>query len=1261
MQPLLGARPDLQPLPIQTATSTTGHQMNYGLQKIIILDSFLPGKRILMDVDGHTNLNGTNASGKTTTLRLVRLFYGESPVDICRRKGAVKDAFVSYYLPRASSYIIYQYQNHDGIKHVACFSRSEGINYLLVDKPFDINDYARISDDGEVVPISCVDILREHKLKGYKPKALSSPSHYRKIILGTVKPSERDLIAHRLKYSLAAPGKNLAHLDKVVGTTLEKNRDFDNIKLMLSSVMLDGHSDVVDFKIDASEMEKWRADSSAIRSYEQYLPKLNQLREQLSQHQTSLAQLQTAKYSLQHYQNQFEAQKKQSSQAKFEHEARLDVNANHFSSLRNDFESSRSELNVTIKTLERNIAQLDDEKLDWEDQGIGELQSDLAVLPAKQNNLHNAQQQLDLLMDVAQDIEKQFDQLRQKVQENFYKNNDKLQSQLTAAKEQKSAADIKLAEAKATLSNKFSELKSTRQNDFSDQLTEAEKQLAVLQEQSRHLRASDDTSNLLQSVERDISEQNQQNKILLQQLNTTSRENNQALNHRRHCEQAHRDSGQALTAYQNQQVEFSNRLSPEKDTLRAFLTDHVDSWSGTIGRVIKADLLDAKSLNPVLADDANNCSFYGVNLDLSTLSNEHDKTTEALHAELESLVNTIEAETQRHKSAEHSFVQANKAIEEAELSLAQVNASITSKESLLAQLNDQQQQLKQQQKNEIKQKRLQLDKSLKSAEKQLKLLKQQKQEALEQLKERFMEQGNDLVSAHSGEMAEVSELIDGLSQHISELSQQRKNQIKQLDKDRNTMLADKNVDVSRIKSIEQEIKSLKSFINKMEGAEDKVKRYLSWEKISYSQLGEMQQQLSQQRDQREQISADFNQAERQFKSDKISLGEQLTQNKKQLKDAINQLAEIEPLFNKLADINHLIEDDSSQNNSGEHDTILNYSALMGHVSEHIDLKFKSADKISKLVANFITHLKDHYNSQLHHAITEADMNNLDDHSRIALASFLINDLPATVNDIKLNVIDLANVRGLALSSLYSQLDSQRRVISAFGKTLNQTIKAKTVFSALSLINVYLEPVVDKLDFFKDLQRFKTEFEKWREDDVTALPGLEFEHLMSLMLERFRTNRVTTKHSSLYDIVFEAEVNGKVNQARTASELEDISSQGMGYLILLALMISVGSMIKGNQPVTVHYPVDELGEIHLDNIKAMFDILNAGSDVLVSALPNSDKNLLNMYRNRYRIDRSANCFETTVVQQDSVLALASRQSATPSTKPPTTPSTQPEAI
>lgn len=45
---------------------------------------------MLLDLDGHINLSGTNGAGKTTFLRLIQLFWGERPSNIVGGSGSKK-------------------------------------------------------------------------------------------------------------------------------------------------------------------------------------------------------------------------------------------------------------------------------------------------------------------------------------------------------------------------------------------------------------------------------------------------------------------------------------------------------------------------------------------------------------------------------------------------------------------------------------------------------------------------------------------------------------------------------------------------------------------------------------------------------------------------------------------------------------------------------------------------------------------------------------------------------------------------------------------------------------------------------------------------------------------------------------------------------------------------------------------------------------------------------------------------------------------
>ncbi|MEO1866462.1 MAG: ATP-binding protein, partial [Pseudomonadota bacterium] len=63
-------------------------------------------------LDGNTLITGQNAAGKTSVIQLMPLFLGVPPSKISD-KSQGKD-FFRYYLPRASSFIAFEYQHRDG-------------------------------------------------------------------------------------------------------------------------------------------------------------------------------------------------------------------------------------------------------------------------------------------------------------------------------------------------------------------------------------------------------------------------------------------------------------------------------------------------------------------------------------------------------------------------------------------------------------------------------------------------------------------------------------------------------------------------------------------------------------------------------------------------------------------------------------------------------------------------------------------------------------------------------------------------------------------------------------------------------------------------------------------------------------------------------------------------------------------------------------------------------------------------------------------
>ena len=105
-----------------------------GLQRIILINCHLPGF-VELDVSGHSNICGTNASGKTTLQRLIPVFYGELPSKVVPK---TRKKFDDFYLPHANSYLIYEYQREDGQNCQVVLTRkgSDGVQYRFVEASY---------------------------------------------------------------------------------------------------------------------------------------------------------------------------------------------------------------------------------------------------------------------------------------------------------------------------------------------------------------------------------------------------------------------------------------------------------------------------------------------------------------------------------------------------------------------------------------------------------------------------------------------------------------------------------------------------------------------------------------------------------------------------------------------------------------------------------------------------------------------------------------------------------------------------------------------------------------------------------------------------------------------------------------------------------------------------------------------------------------------------------------------------------------------
>ncbi|MFB1011598.1 MAG: ATP-binding protein, partial [Thiopseudomonas sp.] len=232
------------------------------LLRIIMINGHLGGV-VELDVQGHSNICGSNASGKTTLQRLIPVFYGERPNAVVPR---TRQKFDRYYLPHTDSYLVYEYRRESGALCMAVLMRSsdEGISYRLVAAPYDSRLFLQQQDDGQLHARSYADFVRHLRVDNIDfSNKIDSISDYRAIIQNDVGSLKLDRLAvnrlrqDALRYSLCDNPHRLRHIEKLVSAVHAKEGKMDTLKTMLAAIFEEEGVDLPSTRIKSAQVREW--------------------------------------------------------------------------------------------------------------------------------------------------------------------------------------------------------------------------------------------------------------------------------------------------------------------------------------------------------------------------------------------------------------------------------------------------------------------------------------------------------------------------------------------------------------------------------------------------------------------------------------------------------------------------------------------------------------------------------------------------------------------------------------------------------------------------------------------------------------------------------------------------------------------------------------------------------------------------------------------------------------------------------------------
>lgn len=1200
-----------------------------GLHRIILIDTHLPGV-VELKLNGHTNICGTNASGKTTLQRLIPVFYGEYP---SRVVPATRDSFERWYLPRESSFIIFEYErNEEDLCQVVLASNGNGVNYRFIGKPFELSDYLYKNKAGEHASISMAELGRNLKRSNTLVTSLLNTKEFRAVLQndrGVLNSSanSRELMGYARIFSLCETSQHLRHIEKLAKAVHSKEGKMETIKAMIAAILEEDGVQPPSSSLSRNRVEDWIRECHLIKEFDLIRPefaKLEQADHQLVQTEQRLSQIkQQFGFDLTKLGATITGQ-----QGLFEEGVvaakQLD---NNWSNLRDELNQNLSAAKSDSVKFEADLEQVEKEFDDWQAQDIETLQSNLQHLPQWQSELDIASTRYALLTEKHQDIESAFNKRLAELSE-------KLNLELEAYSEQKQQLQDNLSEQKSQEQEKLQQIKQEFQQqlnqlevDYRQQLGELKVQQAEITSSLKNAGFSEFEQSQLDLLDASIKDTTGIEDALREKLNKAQAEYNSAQQSRN---QANNNLEQSRRSHQLHQQEVNKveaLLYPGHNSLLEFLRKEQPNWQGQFGKVIHPDLLKRNDLKPQLSassDDAS--SLFGINLDLTSVDiPEYAQSEQAIQAQLaeaqQKLADALEVQNQ----AELELAKASEEVRNKELQQAKCESECRTAQANRKRTQQDKDQVQQEYMQALSERKQQNKKRLAANEQEQKKCQSQYTQAQQEVRDQQRE-------AETEHQFHWQQLIGDSQQQLSQVEQyiQKAKQNAATDKKQSELwlaneLANRGVDVDEIGTLQKHIKQLKNDIQYTETNRHKVKDYERWYTTIFTgHKVTWQQGLAKAKKTASIAERELNQQESHYKQQRQQLREQQTQYEQSLKVAKEQEVEVQTINRSLAKLH--LPAESLEGEKG-----LDRVNIAQRISEGQELLQRRESLLADIKA-YVEHFDQLIAAQAGTGLSDtwersreecAYINDKGirgvDHRRLVihLAQLLNVIVPQKLNGLR----EQGRIFGADLTQYYNVLEDIDKRIASQSKRISKEVDEELFLDGVSESAVKIRSRISELEFWPELAQFNKLYHEWMSDGATELPDDDYAQSMRRVLDILGRAALSGGISKLLDIELHLREGNSDLIIRTDRQLNESSSHGMAYLILCKFLLAFTRLLRGSAKVTIHWPIDELGTLHQSNVKKIFDACHNNDISVVGAFPNPESEVLTLFDNRYLIDKA----------------------------------------
>ncbi|WP_025820500.1 ATP-binding protein [Shewanella marina] len=1191
------------------------------LIRIVLIDTHLPGV-VELALNGHTNICGTNASGKTTLQRLVPVFYGEYP---SRVVPSTRDSFERWYLPHDASYIIYEYQKADGLLYQAVLSSAgdgKGVNYRFIGKGFELDDYVKSRNGDSIICHTMADLGRKLKSAGVATTNLLNTREYRAIIqndrsLLATGANRSELKNYARQFSLCESEHSLRHIEKLAKAVHSKEGKMETVKSMIAAILEEDGVNPPSSRLNPQRVEAWIRESQLIQGFEQIRPEFEKLEQEFNEllsYELRLASL-TRGYRKDETSEALR-QDEQQERAKELNQA-LKVLDDEWKEQRDELNQELSAANGDVAKYEYELDTIEEQHGNFLDANIEQAKADLESLPSWRSDLENLSERHKLLTEKHQDIEAAYNARRSKIGEQLNRELEKLLAQQDSQREVKDKQQQQAREDLTALDQKWREDIDAGKTEFQQQEYQYKLNREKQKMQLDSVSYTEEEKLALAVFDERISRADEDQEVANAKVERLSSEERKLRARRDQANESLRLAAIRVTERQSELDELHHILFPQSHTLLEFLRKEAPGWEQTLGKVVAPELLHRTDLQPSISSGD---SLFGIGLDLKALDvPEYAASEQELHA--------------RHAKAEEILLSAKELQHEAEEMLISINSDLDkmSKELTFARTSykncrenlrrlfdekrSQQQQINQAlaaRKAKAQQQLSQLDHELKQHQNQYQQwLEAQQEQALEARMEKNA-YWQEVIGALEAQLQQIKQNIE--SRRINAKEEQKACERWYKDE-----LKSRGIDEDKIVALKQQIRELDNRIVKADGRRSEVLRYDDW--YQHTWLGRKPKLQTQLSDVKRAVTDLEKQLNGKVATVKQRRGE--LEAARKLSDAAQveaseNLTKLRSLIRKLTELKLPKNSDEAEGSLGERiregeDLLLKRDNLQGSVKQYVDhfdsvIAAKSGSGLSE------TWERAREESSF---INDKGIKLLDYRKLVPQLEQLLNVI---VPQSMMALREQGRIFGVDLTAFYDVLADIDRRIATQSARITREVGEELFLDGVSESAVKIRSKISELEFWPELQVFVKAFADWKADGFNGLPDEHYTNSMRRALDIIGRAALTGGIAKLLEIELRLREGSSDLIIRTDRQLNESSSHGMAYLILCKFLLAFTRLLRGRADVTIHWPIDELGTLHHGNVKKIFDACENNNISVLGAFPNPESEVLSLFANRYIINK-----------------------------------------